>query len=77
MLSCLVTPMAKASLAISRKRGLPVIDLSHTFDPNNERHYGTMSKSSQGWSGAEPSDISQVLYRTETQILQQNNFHFS
>lgn len=54
-LSSLVTPMAKQVLTLARAQKLPVIDLSHTFDPNNECHYGTGSKRLPFWSGAEPS----------------------
>jgi len=60
----LVTPMARQILWLAQERCLPVLDLSRTFDPNDVRHYGTMDMDSTEpicWSGAEPSDISQVF----------------
>eukprot|EP01059_Diplonema_ambulator_P002701 TRINITY_DN12348_c0_g1_i1.p1 TRINITY_DN12348_c0_g1~~TRINITY_DN12348_c0_g1_i1.p1 ORF type:complete len:356 (+),score=92.54 TRINITY_DN12348_c0_g1_i1:78-1145(+) len=61
-LSWMVTPMVQQVLKIAEAEKLRVIDLSQTFDPNDSRHYGNMDPSGvygYGWSGAEPSDISQ------------------
>lgn len=57
----ILTPMARSYLFVAQELGLPVIDLSQTFDPSNIRHYSTMSKKVEGrtWSGMEPSDVSQ------------------
>jgi len=61
-LSTLVTPMAREILAVGRELGCPVVDLSKTFDPSEEQHYGTgrignVNELGVAWSGAEPSDV--------------------
>ncbi|CAK0856361.1 unnamed protein product, partial [Prorocentrum cordatum] len=61
-LSTLVTPMAREILAVGREFGCPVVDLSKTFDPTEEQHYGTgkignVNELGVAWSGAEPSDV--------------------
>ena len=57
-LGWMVTPIIRSLLRICRQRGYHAIDLSQTFDPTNERHYGTMDVTDGAWSGAEPSDVS-------------------
>lgn len=60
-LSRLVTPMAQQTLLLAQWKRLSVVDLSRTFDPKNEEHYGTGSKQRcvlASWSGAEPSVVS-------------------
>ena len=63
-LSWMVTPSVKNLLQIASERGLNVIDMSQTVDPNNELHYGNQVKSSPDWCGAESSDVSQVFLST-------------
>jgi len=50
-------------LKLAHQNQLPIIDLSRTFDPQDESHYGTgnsREKNDLGvpWSGAEPSNVS-------------------
>jgi len=61
-LSKLVSPMSQQFLSLAQHYALPVIDLSRTFNPNDETHYGTEAIDEKGlasWSGAEPSNVSQ------------------
>lgn len=63
VLSKLVSPLAQQLLLQAQRLGLPVIDLSRTFDPANVCHYGTEHIKSSNefhapWSGAEPSNVS-------------------
>jgi len=62
-LSELVNPMVIEILRAAQEEGCPVVDLSKTFDPTNEEHYGTgrmgaVNALGVTWSGAEPSDAS-------------------
>lgn len=59
-LSSLVTPLVQQILRIAKNYQVDVIDLSKTFDINCELHYGTGNKLDKKWSGAEPSNLSNV-----------------
>ena len=59
LLSYLISPAVRAMLELARVKGCDVIDLSQTLDPRDETHYGSMDTKRAGWSGAEPSDVSQ------------------
>eukprot|EP01061_Rhynchopus_euleeides_P037512 TRINITY_DN6396_c0_g1_i2.p1 TRINITY_DN6396_c0_g1~~TRINITY_DN6396_c0_g1_i2.p1 ORF type:complete len:391 (+),score=151.03 TRINITY_DN6396_c0_g1_i2:3-1175(+) len=63
-LSWMVTPALREMLGIAREAGCDVIDLSQTFDPTDVLHYGNMDAEHSGWSGAEPSDVSQEFIAT-------------
>jgi hypothetical protein len=64
LLPTMVRDMVIQFLRLAEVYRLPVIDLSRTMNPNNVTHYGSMDKSKIGefvpWSGAEPSDVSQL-----------------
>ena len=65
-LSSLVTPLARTVLNLCLSGGMPLLDLSHTLDPNNATHYGTsdvqgVNALGVSWSGAEPSNEATVL----------------
>eukprot|EP00475_Leptophrys_vorax_P033340 TRINITY_DN5222_c0_g2_i1.p1 TRINITY_DN5222_c0_g2~~TRINITY_DN5222_c0_g2_i1.p1 ORF type:complete len:441 (-),score=100.74 TRINITY_DN5222_c0_g2_i1:1316-2638(-) len=65
-LKTMVTSMVRQFMLYARDRHLPVIDLSRTLDPSNVSHYGTedMKKGNYidaPWSGAEPSNVSNVF----------------
>eukprot|EP01061_Rhynchopus_euleeides_P036570 TRINITY_DN6169_c1_g3_i1.p1 TRINITY_DN6169_c1_g3~~TRINITY_DN6169_c1_g3_i1.p1 ORF type:complete len:401 (+),score=163.26 TRINITY_DN6169_c1_g3_i1:1317-2519(+) len=60
-LAWMVTPAVRKLLELAAERGLDVIDLSQTCDPDDETHYGNQDKTSAEWCGAECSDVAQVF----------------
>jgi hypothetical protein len=58
----MVKPIIQEILWTAVQHSACVIDLSKTFDPKNEKHYGTgtktLSTSLAAWSGVEPSCLS-------------------
>lgn len=84
-LSKLVTPMVKEILSINLALGsngmhtMHIMDLSKTFDPKNQTHYGSESKSfPSGWSGAEPSIITiQYMVQMIARILDKDVSSYS
>lgn len=64
-LSTIFQLLAQRILRVAQQQGCHVIDLSYTFDPKSEAHYGTGSRTTQpvntlgvDWSGASPSNVS-------------------
>jgi hypothetical protein len=65
-LKTMTTAMVRQFMLYARDRHLPVIDLSRTFNPWDVSHYGTeeigkFNYIDAPWSGAEPSNISNVF----------------
>lgn len=59
-LSSLVTPLVQQILKMAKNYHIDVLDLSKTFDVNNDLYYGTGNRTDPQWSGAEPSNLSNI-----------------
>lgn len=75
VLTRLVTPLVQQILFLAKNYKLNVIDLSKTFNPNLDCHYGTEDRNRKDWSGAEPSNkSSQLMAELVSKIIQVKNY---